>query len=120
METVTPDNVMVIRAPRGQEGARYVEFTVDAAVKWNEDMIPHARKMGLENQMLDSLYWIAGREQALPTKMWPDFAPHSLCFSQPRGLHGGFIYQGPDSPADGGAPSFTVSLAGGVGWFCHT
>lgn len=35
-------------------------------------------------------------------------------------LSGGLIYQGPDQPADGGAPSFTVSLAEGTGWFVHT
>jgi hypothetical protein len=35
-------------------------------------------------------------------------------------LHGGLIYQGPDSPANGLGPSLTVSLAPGTGWFCHT
>jgi len=35
---------------------------------------------------------------------------------------GGLIYQGPDSPADGSGPSFTVSLGNPteVGWFLHT
>lgn len=60
-----------------------------------------------------------------------DFAPHSFDFAIYRPdaenpgqerlwLNGGLIYQGPDSPANGGAPSFTVSLAEGVGWFLHT
>jgi hypothetical protein len=57
-----------------------------------------------------------------------DFAPHSFAFAiyQIRDgerrywFNGGLIYQGPDSPADGGAPSFTVSLAEGRGWFVHT
>jgi hypothetical protein len=59
-----------------------------------------------------------------------DFAPHSFAFgifgpADARGkrrylFNGGLIYQGPDSPADGGFPSLCVSLAPGTGWFVHT
>lgn len=59
-----------------------------------------------------------------------DFAPHSFGVDMYRpgktpgewayAFSGGLIYQGPDSPANGGAPSFTVSLARGIGWFLHT
>lgn len=63
-----------------------------------------------------------------------DFAPHSFSFAmyerdpeQPDNpdawkfwFQGGLIYQGPDSPANGSGPSFTVSLAEGTGWFVHT
>ena len=60
-----------------------------------------------------------------------DFAPHSFGFTMYRAdpdeadgfrywFIGGLVYQGPDSPANGGAPSYTVSLAEGVGWFVHT
>ena len=60
-----------------------------------------------------------------------DFAPHSFAFAlfrpaaekngeRPYWFNGGLIYQGPDSPADGGFPSLCVSLAPGTGWFVHT
>lgn len=56
--------------------------------------------------------------------LYPDFAPYSfsIVFKR-RGrfiFNGGLIYQGPDSPADGSGPSFTVSLSRNVGWFVHT
>ena len=53
-----------------------------------------------------------------------DFAPHSFSFAVYRDgqflFNGGLIYQGPEQPADGSPPSFTVSLAEGTGWFIHT
>lgn len=103
-----------------------------------------AASIGLEDQLqkqLDylSLYGFRGlppaerppeREQnrCVLTK---DFAPHSFEFSvwppgvEPWGggrsiVHGGLIFQSPAIPAHGGAPSFTVSLAEGTGWFIHT
>lgn len=60
-------------------------------------------------------------------ELWPDFAPMSFTFdikdrnTHRRYMSGGLIYEGPDAPADGSAPSFTVSVdAGRVGWFIHT
>lgn len=63
-------------------------------------------------------------------EIYSDFAPHSfrfnmLCQKEPDGewefwFNGGIIYQGPEQPADGSAPSFTVSLNSGTGWFVHT
>ncbi len=62
--------------------------------------------------------------------LWKDWAPQSFEFriegrSSPTApykfwMNGGLIYQGPDSPADGGAPSFTVGLHDDIGWFMHT
>ena len=61
-----------------------------------------------------------------------DFAPHSFSFAhfvlpasskdgtRKLWFHGGLIYQGPTSPANGLGPSLCVSLATGTGWFCHT
>lgn len=65
------------------------------------------------------------------TVLGKDFAPYSFTFAvyqlpkpgEADGrlvIHGGLIYQGPTSPADGSAPSFCVSLAEGIGWFTHT
>jgi hypothetical protein len=61
--------------------------------------------------------------------LYKDWAPMSFSFAIYRGeaipenriIVGGLIYQGPECPADGGAPSFTVSLdSKRVGWFMHT
>lgn len=60
-----------------------------------------------------------------------DYAPHSFAFEIYRPdpekpgewvfwFNGGLIFQGPKNPANGSAPSFTVSLAEGTGWFMHT
>ena len=57
-----------------------------------------------------------------------DWAPHSFSFviegkkdgEYRHWFNGGLIYQGPDSPADGGFPSLTVSLHNNIGWFMHT
>ena len=60
-----------------------------------------------------------------------DFAPLSFCFSMFKRktatapweywFDGGLIYQGPDVPANGSAPSLTVSMdSTRVGWFVHT
>lgn len=57
-------------------------------------------------------------------ELYSDWAPFSFSFVVKRNgkfmFNGGLIYQGPDSPADGSGPSFTVSLHSGVGWFLHT
>lgn len=62
----------------------------------------------------------------------PDLAPHSFSFVMFKRegptkpwmfwFNGGLIYQGPDQPADGSAPSFTVSVGTEMktGWFVHT
>lgn len=63
--------------------------------------------------------------------LYKDFAPLSFVFwiemrqedgSYERWMNGGLIYQGPDIPADGSAPSFTVTITDPteVGWFMHT
>lgn len=93
-------------------------FSEEAAKKFHDDIKPFAEKIGLTQQMLQSLFWLGGPSQVRAAGLLWDHAPHSLCFS--NGLYGGWIYQGPDSPANGGAPSFTVSLTPGVGWFAHT
>ena len=72
------------------------------------------------------------REEGKNTKceLYSDFAPYSFTFvmfrqEEPDGewkpwFNGGLIYQGPGLPANGSAPSFTVSLNKDTGWFVHT
>lgn len=53
--------------------------------------------------------------------LWIDFAPYSFGVTFPTGIAGGLIFQGPSNPANGSAPSFTVSMdSSAVGWFLHT
>lgn len=62
--------------------------------------------------------------------LYRDFAPYSFSVDvskrEENGEYrhwftGGLVYEGPDSPADGGGPSFTVSLDGTRrGWYLHT
>ena len=62
--------------------------------------------------------------------LYKDFAPLSFVFhierrkedgSYVKVLNGGLIYEGPDSPANGQAPSFSVTIGEPrVGWFTHT
>lgn len=61
--------------------------------------------------------------------LFRDFAPYSFEFLMERSengrdyerwFNGGLIYQGPDVPADGSAPSLTVSIdSKRNGWFVH-
>jgi hypothetical protein len=99
-----------------------------------------ARSINLEHQLQQQLDFLRdyGKSadkvpeefrQNLCVLQW-DFAPHSFAFGmfgpgdedgKRRFLfNGGLIYQGPDSPANGGFPSLCVSLVPGTGWFIHT
>ncbi len=61
-------------------------------------------------------------------RLFKDFASLSFQFVMEkrkdgvysRWFNGGLVYQGPGQPADGSAPSLTVSIAEGTGWFVHT
>jgi len=59
-------------------------------------------------------------------EIYSDFAPHSFGFAilSNNGsciLAGGLIYQGPELPANGSAPSFSVSMdSTRRGWFYHS
>lgn len=84
-----------------------------------------AKSMGLEQQLQQKLDYLAEYGDGNNTcKLGKDFAPHSFIFTMFRDgsywFNGGLIYQGPDCPADGSFPSFTVSLAKRTGWFVHT
>lgn len=94
-----------------------------------------ADSIGLRDQLEGKLSYLntygggEGREDYTRCILYWDFAPHSFFFNllwteegkEPvLWFNGGLIYQGPDAPANGGAPSFTVSLAEGHGWFVHT
>jgi hypothetical protein len=103
-----------------------------------EDVREFARSVGLSSQLEGQLHWLgrygSDSDEPAPGRqctLWGDFAPHSFAFSHWRLpdeerrdrthiFHGGLIYQGPTSPANGGFPSLCVSLAEGNGWFCHT
>lgn len=62
--------------------------------------------------------------------LFEDFAPLSFGFRMEQRqeddnykffMNGGLIYEGPDSPANGQAPSFTVTVGESrIGWFMHT
>jgi hypothetical protein len=65
--------------------------------------------------------------------LYKDFAPLSFSYriefrdKEEKDVYiyfcnGGLIYEGPDSPADGSFPSFTVSVGSNnkVGWFMHS
>ena len=112
----------------------------DCAYAWK--VFRFARANGLWKQLRGQLEYLrdyATGEGALYDKakgcntrcvLFPDFAPHSFnIWMQKREpgdsdwrhfFRGGLIYQGPTSPANGGAPSFTVSLVKGTGWFVNT
>lgn len=92
-----------------------------------------ADSLGLREQLEGKLKYLAeygeSPEPEYRCDLYQDFAPHSFAFSIYRKLpgdewrfwlNGGLIYQGPGQPADGNAPTFTVSLAEGHGWFVHT
>lgn len=95
-----------------------------------------AEDAGLIRQFNDAMQYLhlygCGWEDpdAARVELTKDFAPLSfgarIQFRQSDGSYktwacGGLIYQGPDIPADGSSPSFTVSLnSSKVGWFLHT
>lgn len=106
-------------------------------------VVRYARQVGLLPQLVGALRWLNNyangpgchydRATGANTRclLYPDrHAPRSFeyvmqCRENEQApwkkfFPGGLTYQGPDSPADGSAPSFTVSLAEGVGWFSHT
>jgi hypothetical protein len=107
-----------------------------------EKVMQFAAQMGLVEQLysrLDYLSSYANRKGCTYAKdegkntrcyLYSDFAPHSFAFTMMRQeeldgewemwFNGGLIYQGPECPADGSAPSFTVSLDKATGWFIHT
>lgn len=106
-----------------------------------EEVRAFARTLGLEDQLQSRLDYLShyghAGDAAVPESEQPvcvlcsDFAPHSFAFELYRPdpaaeggrrfrFNGGIIFQGPNNPANGGAPSFTVSLAEGTGWFIHT
>lgn len=114
------DMLLVLCEDDGRSEQRHARFTDNAKDRWRNDVLPFAQKLGLEQQLLRTLFWVASPDRAYPTLIGYDHAPHSFSFDQPKGLHGGIIYQGPDCPADGSMPSLTVSLAPGTGWFSHT
>lgn len=105
------------------------------------EVFRHARQTGLREQLKEKLRYLAtyanreggryDKTQGMDTKciLDVDFAPLSFGITMQRftpiegWTHwwiGGLIFQGPLQPADGSAPSFTVSLNKGDGWFVHT
>ena len=90
-----------------------------------DEMTAFARERRLERQlasMLRTLHRLSYRQQI---RLNRDFAPYSMGFdvyaSDGRYRYsGGLIYQGPGQPANGTAPSFTVSSVVGEGWFLHS
>ena len=102
--------------------------------------VRHARRCGLYDQWRETIRYLAtyangpgcryDRALGMNTKcvLWPDFAPYSFQVVmyhldeagwQPW-FNGGLIFQSPAIPANGGAPSFTVSLDSRAGWHLHT
>jgi uncharacterized protein DUF4120 len=94
-----------------------------------------AKEQGLLEQLekqLNYLNFYGGGEEDpnyCRCDLYYDFAPYSFSFvlyrtregEEPKMLmNGGLIFQGPKNPANGMAPSYTVSLAEGTGWFVHT
>ena len=93
--------------------------------EYYEEVIEFVDSIGLRKQFNEQIYRLTGFYDAKAVcKLGKDFAPHSFSFAVYLDgkfkFNGGLIYQGPDSPANGSAPSFTVSLAEGTGWFIHT
>lgn len=99
------------------------------------EVIVFAKTAGLYPQLEKQLLYLStygdpdGDETYSRCDLYKDFAPHSFAFvmyrrsedgEYKRWFNGGLIYQGPDCPAGGGPPSFTVSLTSGTGWFVHT
>jgi hypothetical protein len=102
-----------------------------------------ARSISLEHQLQEQLDFLRDYgNRGKPAEEMPeesrqnlcilerDFAPRSFAFgmfgaADENGkrrflFNGGLIYQGLDSPANGGFPSLCVSLAPGTGWFIRT
>ena len=98
-----------------------------------------AEKMGLSEQFQSQLDYLDtyangpgctyAKEDGKNTKcvLYSDRAPYSFGFvvwkfdgSWNMWFEGGLIYEGPGCPADGSAPSFTVSLNPSNGWHIHT
>lgn len=83
-----------------------------------------ATENDLNDHLNEALKRIEDRRETI--ELWPDFAPHSfaICAKNEQGdflWNGGLIFQGNCQPADGSAPSFTVSFdATRTGWFLHT
>ena len=120
----------------------------ESARKRFVECMEHAAKHGLLEQFMDKLFYLHtyangegctyDRRKHANTRctLYEDHAPLSFAFCMEKTelyrdvapeltewkpfFGGGFIYQGPGQPADGSAPSFTVSLAEGHGWFTHT
>jgi len=106
------------------------------------EVMKFAAENGLVDQLIDKLVYLSNyangegcaydKNDGKDTKcvLYTDFAPHSFSFviykkeseeATPEiWFQGGVIYQGPDSLANGNAPSFCVSVAKGIGWFVHT
>jgi len=106
-----------------------LQFECDQA--YVDSVYHFAEKMGLRKQLEKQFDWLdiyGGKKDDVRCTLYKDFAPHSFSFNIEikRGgefkflYNGGLIYQGPGQPADGSAPSLTVSLHDGVGWFVHT
>ena len=105
-----------------------------------EEIYSFAEAIGLEDQLLKQLEYLATyfdntEDRQYKCELYTDFAPWSLsfCFYYKKPLadrtwsewkfafNGGLIYQSTTNPADGGGPSFTVSLdPTRQGWFVHT
>ena len=93
-----------------------------------EDVKQFAKNMNCESQLSEKLEYLknygGGDRVCL---LYKDFAPYSFGFAiLEKGtdrcvLNGGLIFESRDCPANGSAPSFTVSLGGPrTGWFVHT
>lgn len=89
-----------------------------------------ALKMNLLAQLESQFRYLASYgQQRTECELYCDFAPLSFAFTmfifkedgeRVPWFSGGLIYEGPNVPANGSAPSFTVSLEPGHGWFVHT
>lgn len=108
------------------------------------DHFEKIRKFATENKLAEQLqdrldylaeYGNTGLEAGDPNRknvkcaLFFDSAPHSFVFDVywQKGdewkfvMNGGLIFQSPEIPADGSAPSFTVSMnSRETGWFIHT
>ncbi len=103
------------------------------------EVLQQAARAGLLQELIDGLHYLAhyaeerGKQEGIVvrTTLWKDFAPLSFRFTHEitrdgetwePSLSGGLIYEGPDVPADGSFPSFTVSVGsdGKPGWRVHT
>lgn len=122
-----------------------IDQSEQAQARFNEIM-QFAAKHDLLGQLIDTLHHLsnyANAEGCMYDKekgkntcctLYPDWAPLSMRIRMEytedwdgtagiwKCLYtGGLVYQGPDQPADGSGPSFTVSLnSEKVGWYVHT